>query len=312
MSGEVARRQLHQRVVLRLHVLACATASASAAVAAEAAERLRETLAELFAAEPSLVLQHRAGVLFLNGARVLPSPLTLAAVEGLGPRFFTARLDGVVIEHGVASEELLALAAALVSPGHQAPESEHVHGIPAEACEAVPSPPRGTYIKSIYVTKLLLEASPPAGILEPRAQKQLLQLLAETLLVHPRATAMLQDLEDRRGPTFAREVEVAAQAMLIGRAVGLTSGQLGELGLVALFRATLADVPDSPAGAVALNLPRAELYPLVVDVARRFVMAAVRGHDLALTELRAAAGGDGVQHALIQHLELALAAAVAR
>jgi hypothetical protein len=312
VSGEVARRQLHQRVVLRLHVLACASAGAPASVAAEAAVRLGEVLAELFEVEPGLLLQHRAGVMFLNGARLVPDALTLAAVEGLGPRLYAARLDGVVIEPGVTTQELLALAGALARPGDAPPESARVHGIPAEANELAAAQPRGTHLKAVYVTKLLLEALPPSPAADLRAQKQLLQLLAETLLVHPRAIELLEALDQRRGPALAHQVQVAAHALLLGRALNLAPGALGELGVFALFPRAGVPAADARGAAQALQLPGAVLYPRIVDVAGRFVAAAAAGVAGAFAQLRAAAGGDGVQHALIERLELALAAVAGR
>lgn len=205
--------------------------------------------------ETRLLLQVRAGFLFVNGVRIRISVEGFAAIENLVAYLLERDLSGILFESGLSQQDLVravkllndsqrigkgeALSRKLVQAGilrvqllvKSAQEDDDDDAFD----DAQQKKPRETYLRSVYVAKHLMDSVSRNGQINVRLAKRIVHGIVDLMLEQDGALPVLSNLDSDDGSVFRHSVNVCVYAVLLGKQLGLPRKLLGELGVAALF-----------------------------------------------------------------------------
>lgn len=201
-----------------------------------------QTLAQLLASQPRVLLGQHQGTLFCNDY-LFSEPLP--AADGLLKILADCQVESVSIGRGVGEGELLdfLVITANGSPSFEAVEAAmHKAGIRNLALTSLDesedegeSQASQVYQQAIQVTESIFNDVRMGKIPSSSEASQVVKGLVETTLSEPHALLALSLIKDYDDYTFTHSVNVSVIALAVGRACGLKAEQLRILGLGGLL-----------------------------------------------------------------------------
>ncbi len=222
--------------------------------------KLYQTVADLLRVESAADLALSRNFFFLNGVRIkvdlkiyityhqllkVLRRLALGRVQflaGLEPaelRTFVYLLAntetrGELTFEWIASElQRLGLPHVTIAPEQELPEEEEE--VKTELDEAHKEKAKRTYVRSVEVTRSLLESARSGKGMNVRRVKRAVQGIVDHILQEEFSLLGLTTLRDYDEPTFTHVVNVCIFSVALGQRIGLSKLELYELGLAALF-----------------------------------------------------------------------------
>ena len=213
------------------------------------------TISPFLEEETRLLLQVRAGFLFVNGVRIRISVEGFAAIENLVAYLLERDLSGILFESGLTQQDLIksvkllndshrvgkgeALSRKLVQSGilriQLMVKSEQEDDSEDEDEFDQARKPRETYLRSVYVAKHLMDGVSRNGHINVRLAKRIVHGIVDLMVEQDGALPVLSNLESDDGSVFRHSVNVCVYVVLLGKQLGLPRKLLGELGVAALF-----------------------------------------------------------------------------
>jgi len=201
-----------------------------------------QTLTQLLAAQPRVVLGIHQGTLFCNDY-LFSEPLP--AADGLLKILADCQVESVIIQRGLLEGELLdfLVITANGSPSFEAVETAMKQagirnltlvGLDEEA-EDTTSQASQVYQQAIQVTENIFNDVRMGKIPSSSEASQVVKRLVETTLAEPHALLALSLIKDYDDYTFTHSVNVSVIALAVGRACGLQAEQLRILGMGGLL-----------------------------------------------------------------------------